>query len=45
MAARLQGFRITRIDLHRAWEEERQDYKQKTGIHRTLTTKRFKGRN
>ena len=28
LAARLLGYRITRIDLQRAWEEERQEYKR-----------------
>ena len=28
LAARRLGFRITRIDLQRAWEEERQDYQR-----------------
>jgi len=26
LAARRLGYRITRIDLHRAWEEEREEY-------------------
>ena len=29
LAARNLGFRITRMDLLRAWEEERQEYQQK----------------
>ncbi len=28
LAARRLGYRITRIDLQRAWEEERQEYKR-----------------
>jgi hypothetical protein len=28
LAARRLDYRITRIDLQRAWEEERQDYKR-----------------
>jgi len=28
LAARRLGFRITRMDLQRAWEEERQEYKR-----------------
>ena len=28
LAARRLGFRITRIDLQRAWEEERQEYQR-----------------
>ena len=28
LAARRLGYRITRIDLHRAWEEERQEYQR-----------------
>ena len=28
LAARHLGYRITRVDLQRAWEEERQDYKR-----------------
>jgi DNA-binding winged helix-turn-helix (wHTH) protein len=27
LAARRLGYRITRLDLQRAWEEERQEYK------------------
>ena len=28
LAARRLGYRITRMDLQRAWEEERQEYKR-----------------
>gem|GEM_PF-4015420 len=28
LAARRLGYRITRIDLQRAWEEERQEYQR-----------------
>jgi hypothetical protein len=28
LAARRLGFRITRMDLQRAWEEEREEYKR-----------------
>ena len=28
LAARRLGYRITRIDLQRAWEQERQDYQR-----------------
>ena len=28
LAARRLGYRITRIDLHRAWEEERREYQR-----------------
>ena len=35
LAARRLGYRITRMDLQRAWEEERQEYQREAQGNRT----------